>query len=238
MIYITGDTHGDFQRIETFCNRMGTTYDDIMIILGDAGINFSGGSYDEKLKSYLLRLPITLFCIHGNHEMRPETLPGYQEVSWHGGKVYREIEYPNILFAKDGEIFDFDGKKTVVLGGAYSIDKAYRLANGWPWFADEQPSGKIKEYAEKKLAEADWNVDYVLSHTVPYRFEPREVFMKGIDQRKVDKSTEFWLDTIEKRLNYTHWYAGHFHANLWKNKLTFLFGIIEEFGRRTSNPLS
>ena len=232
MIYITGDTHGDFQRIEEFCKRKKTTYDDILIILGDAGINFSGGSRDEALKSYLLRLPITLFCIHGNHEMRPEKIPGYKEVAWHGGKVYREIEYPNILFAMDGEIFDFGGKKAVVLGGAYSIDKDYRLANGWPWFPDEQPSEEIKRHAEEMLSNAGWNVDYVLSHTVPYRFEPREVFMEGIDQSQVDKSTEHWLDTIEERLTYTHWYAGHFHANLRKQKLTFLFEVIDELGEK------
>ena len=109
MIYITGDTHGEFGWLDQFCKENTTGYDDILIILGDAGINFSGGSRDEKLKDFLLRLPIILFCIHGNHERRPQTLPGYQEVDWHGGKVYRQIEYPNLLFAKDGEIFDFDG---------------------------------------------------------------------------------------------------------------------------------
>ena len=81
------------------------------------------------------------------------------------------------------------------------------------------------------LANVDWQVDCVLSHTVPYQFEPREVFMKGIDQSKVDKTTEIWLDTIEERLTYKHWYAGHFHTNLCKNKLTFLFDVIEEFGK-------
>ena len=44
MIYITGDTHGDFRRIFDFCMRFETSVDDIMIILGDAGINFSGGN--------------------------------------------------------------------------------------------------------------------------------------------------------------------------------------------------
>ena len=39
-IYITGDTHRDFSRIYNFCEKQGTTKDDIMIILGDAGINY------------------------------------------------------------------------------------------------------------------------------------------------------------------------------------------------------
>ena len=52
MIYITGDTHGQFERIENFCRRYGTGKDDVMIILGDAGINFSGGLRDQIKKEY------------------------------------------------------------------------------------------------------------------------------------------------------------------------------------------
>lgn len=42
MIYITGDTHGRFERVEQFSERFGTSREDVLIILGDAGINFSG----------------------------------------------------------------------------------------------------------------------------------------------------------------------------------------------------
>ena len=52
----------------------------------------------------------------------------------------------------------------------------------------------------------------VLSHTVPLKYEPVEVFLPGIDQQKVDKSTEQWLDRIEDRLQYGKWYAGHYHT--------------------------
>ena len=34
MIYITGDTHGDFQRIFDFCMRFETSVDDVMVFLG------------------------------------------------------------------------------------------------------------------------------------------------------------------------------------------------------------
>ena len=40
MIYITGDTHGRFERIERFTTQMKTHRSDVMIILGDAGLNF------------------------------------------------------------------------------------------------------------------------------------------------------------------------------------------------------
>ena len=123
MVYLTGDTHGDFRRIADFCKRFETSGDDVMIILGDTGINFSGGLKDQAKKDYIAAIPITLFCIHGNHEQRPYNIPSYQEKEWHGGIVYVEEEYPNILFAKDREIFELDGYQTIAIGGAYSIDR-------------------------------------------------------------------------------------------------------------------
>ncbi len=102
-IFLTGDTHGRmerFQQIGEFCKRADTTKEDVLIILGDAGINFYGVQ-DVNKKEYLQSLPVTLFCIHGNHEMRPSTLPYYKIIEWHGGVVYYEDEYPDILFARD-----------------------------------------------------------------------------------------------------------------------------------------
>ena len=79
MIYSTSDTHGLFVRIESFCEKMHTTRDDLLIILGDAGINFSDGWRDENKKRILIECPITLLCVHGNHEKRPSTLSIYKE---------------------------------------------------------------------------------------------------------------------------------------------------------------
>ncbi len=144
MIYLTGDTHGDFERIFAFCQRFETSRDDIMIILGDVGLNFYGGYTDKEKKARLAKnLPITLFCIHGNHEKRPFTIPSYKEKLWHGGTVYHEESYPNLLFAKDGEIFDLEDTQTVVIGGAYCVDKQYRLTDGYGWWDYEQPSAEI-----------------------------------------------------------------------------------------------
>ena len=53
---------------------------------------------------------------------------------------------------------------------------------------------------ESQLDKRGWKVDVVLSHTTPLKYEPVEVFLLGIDQSKVDKSTEKWLDGIEDRL--------------------------------------
>lgn len=222
MIYLTGDTHGRFERIGAFCEKKQTSQDDILIILGDAGINFHADALDILRQEYLSKLPITLLCIHGNHERRPESLPYYGEREWHGGKVYVEGRYPNILFAKDGEVYNLDSRKAIAIGGAYSIDKAWRTA-GQSWWADEQPSPAIKARVENTLDQLNWQIDIVLSHTAPLKYEPVEVFLPGVDQSKVDKSTEEWLDGIEERLKYGKWYCGHYHTEKKIDRLQIMF---------------
>lgn len=229
MIYITGDTHGRFERVEQLCERFGTSREDILIILGDAGINFSGGRHDRMKKEFLDSLPITIFAIHGNHEQRPYTIDTYKEKQWHGGTVYYEEEYPDLLFAKDGEVFELDGKKAIVMGGAYSVDKMMRLMYGYGWWPDEQPSEEIKKDVERKLDELGWKVDLVLSHTTPLKYEPVEVFLKGIDQGNVDKSTEEWLDGIEDRLDYGKWYCGHYHTEKKIDRVEIMFENFDAF---------
>ena len=146
----------------------------------------------------------------------------YDEREWHGGQVFTEDRYPNILFAKDGEIYDLDGQKAIAIGGAYSIDKAWRV-EGRSWWPDEQPSEEIKSRVEQSLENCSWSIDIVLSHTTPLKYEPTEVFIRGVDQSKVDKSTEIWLDGIEDRLTYRKWYCGHYHTEKKIDRLQIMF---------------
>ena len=229
MIYITGDTHGSFRRIFQFCDKIKTTKDDILIILGDAGINYNGLVNDYGLKKKLAKLPITLFCIHGNHELRPSSLYTYSQKPFCGADAYIEEEFPNLVFGKDGEVYELNGYQCLVIGGAYSVDKHYRLAMGYKWFSDEQPSDEIKAYVQKQLAYLDYKVDVVLSHTTPYDYMPREMFLSGVDQSRVDNSTELWLQEIENQLTYKKWYCGHFHCEKKVDQIEIKFENIDVF---------
>lgn len=233
MVYITGDKHGDFKEIKRFTKIVEPSEDDVMIILGDSGINYYKDLRCRRYKHDAQRLGIKLFCIHGNHEARPETIPEYVESEFWGGKVLIEPEFPNIIFAIDGEVYKIPThngiKETLVIGGAYSVDKMYRIARGYNWYNDEQPSEEIKNKVEKVLRERNQKIDIILSHTCPLRYEPIEWFLSGIQQDLVDKSTEEWLDKLFEDLEYFEkWYCGHYHGNKQIDKIEFMFHNIKE----------
>ena len=228
MFYMTGDIHGEISRVGEMIARYEIMPKDTIVLLGDVGMNYYGNKHgDRRRKKKLNSFGVKILCIHGNHEMRPDSLITYREDQWNGGIVYVEEEFPNLLFAKDGEVYDLDGRKAIAIGGAYSVDKWYRLQRNLHWFPDEQPSDVIKARVEKKLEELDWQIDIVLTHTCPYRYIPREAFLGGIDQSTVDNSTELWLDTIAEKLDYRAWYCGHWHIEKRIDKMHFLFESVE-----------
>lgn len=238
--YITGDKHRNFKDVERFCRQMNTRKKDVLIILGDAGFNYFGDERDEMLKKAVSELNITLFCIHGNKENRPENVGTYGIRSFCGGRVYYEPRYPGILFAIDGEVYSFQGKKYIAVGGAESIDKNICIANNKPYFDDETPSEEIKSTVEEKLLAMKHRVYGVLSHTCPERFVPSEMFlstkkkipgyMPGKEAKlytpHIERETEKWLDTIYDTLSFHEWFCGHYHVDKEIDDITMMYNEI------------
>ena len=75
MIYITGDTYGDFHRLY----KSNFKKDDMMIIAGDSGINYfdNNHQFTKECKTKLNSLNIKIFNIHGNHEERATNINTY-----------------------------------------------------------------------------------------------------------------------------------------------------------------
>lgn len=230
MIYITGDTHREFYRLHDIEKNK----NNMLIILGDAGISYYLDERDKILKEQLNSYNIKLFCVQGNHEERPENISTYKEIDMFDGKVFIEEEYPNLIFAKNGELYDIDNKKVLVIGGAYSVDKNYRIIYGHPWFKDEQLSKEEMDNILNKYKGE--HIDIVLSHTCPLKYEPTEVFIKGIDQSSVDKGMEKFLDSVDECIYYDKWYCGHYHIEKQIDKLEFMFGRIKVFNKDEFYP--
>ena len=247
-IFITGDCHRNFDKIYEFCNEVETTRDDIMIIAGDAGINWYCDpvfKYDEHLKKSLSKLPITLVIVHGNHEERAWNCHGYKHDLYKVGcdniLAWAEPEFPNLLFVDDFSIQCIKNRRFLFLGGAYSVDKWQRLMHGGIWFESEQMPHDEMEMSIKRLKadrrafeysinHREYQFDYVVSHTCPLKYEPVEMFLDGVDQSTVDKTTEKFLDDVEEIISYEKWIAAHFHVDKVVDQVRFIYNDIIELG--------
>ena len=231
-LFFTGDTHGGVATISRIGNiqRNMPEYkpeETMVVILGDAGLNFWLNNTDKKYKKLLNSMNYHIYCVRGNHEQRPELIKSMILVNDENvnNVVYMEEAFPNIRYFVDGKIYNLLGYKCLVVGGAYSIDKWYRLARvGYSkdeaetadpkkcgWFKDEcLTAAEMAAIMEKVKGES---VDFILSHTCPLSWEPTDLFLNGIDQSTVDKSMEIWLDELKDNIKWNYWLFGHYHAD-------------------------
>lgn len=221
-IFVMGDIHGKFQPIRDFelRNKIKENFDgsDTMILLGDAGLNFFFNSRDRKFKEKLGKFPFTYFVIRGNHEERPSICAEKNPEAWHkekyfGNEVWVENDFPYIKYAMDYvNWYVIDDYITLVIPGAYSVDKYRRLQMGWSWFPNEQLTTEEMEQGFHLLDGMQYKCDLVLSHTCPVIYEPTDLFLSVVDQSTVEKDMERYLGQIEYRLDYKAWLWGHYHA--------------------------
>ena len=174
MIYMTGDTHREFSRF----SRLDLTKDDLIIVLGDVGINYYLDSSDDRVKKKLSKYPCSFFFIRGNHEERPENIEGYELKQMDGivrGPAFVQKKYPKLMFATEG-LYEIDGNRCFVTNGAYSVDKYYRLEKGASWFPDEELSDA--EMAET-LAKAGHDVEQMVLMRAVNKVLDDKVFIHG-----------------------------------------------------------
>ena len=207
---ITGDTHAEFSRFKSLGNMPNTA----IIILGDVGANYYLKKKDKYSKQTLASYPFVFYCVRGNHEARPSDIKG-MKLTWDeevSGYVWIEEEYPNIRYFQDWSVYWINDMRTLVIGGAYSVDKFYRLSIGAQWFANEQLTTKEMSDCERMVL-ARPEFDLVLSHTCPSTFQPTDLFLGCVDQSTVDNSMEVWMDGLAKKLKWDLWLFAHYHAD-------------------------
>ena len=214
---ITGDCHGKIKDRLIYIKEDMPEYEPnetAIIILGDVGFQYYKNKKDWKLKHDAMKFGYIIYCLRGNHEDRISNSKDAHRIYDNEvkGYVWIEDEFPNIKYFDDdfGEYF-INGKRILTIGGAYSVDKWYRLQNDFTWFADEQLTAEEMAFAEKHLAQ--WNYDFILSHTAPIDWEPTDLFLSCIDQSTVDKTMEVWLKKFKDMTNWKVWLFGHYHAD-------------------------
>lgn len=213
--YVTGDKHGEITDMLFKLSYISNETVGV-IILGDCGINFFL-NYSEKFNKIKMQNSGHIFyLVQGNHEERPELLPNISKTYDDNVKneVYLEEEFNNIRYLINGNTYHFGNYSAFVAGGAYSVDKDFRLKNNWKWFPNEQLSeDERKDILSSLELKKDNYYHFVFTHTLPKKFTPIDLFLPHINQEQVDKTMEEFLNQVEEKIVYTVWCSGHYHVD-------------------------
>ena len=240
MVLVCGDTHGThdihkLRHLKTDCEigRIKMTKQDYVIICGDFGLvwnyqitghsigsNTNDWCWDDeeiKLLDWYDSCPWTTLVVLGNHENydRWETYP---VTKWNGGKVQRVGN--SIIRLMNGEIYKIEGHTYFCMGGAMSTDRGPATGTAdydvhkW-WWPQEIPSAKEWNNAFKNLSEADWKVDFIITHDAP----------AGINMYKGWRISEVSnrLEQIRTMTSFNHWFCGHLHEDARYGEVSVLY---------------
>lgn len=229
MIFITGDTHGDWvNRLKTdsFPEQKEMAKDDYVLILGDFGI-WDNSNRENYNLDWLENKPFTTLFVSGNHE-NYDILDCLPIEDWRGGKV--NFLRPSVIHLMRGQVFEIEGKIFFTFGGASSHDisdgilekddqrikewnkdytKMFRV-NHVTWWERELPSEKEMQEGLINLEKYNNKVDYIITHS-PYTSLLSQMD-GGSGLYKSDILTDY-LQKIKQNVEYKHWLFGHMHTN-------------------------
>ena len=221
MIFITGDLHGNIDKsklnTQFFPQQKELTKDDFVIIAGDFGGIWDESRSENWLLRWLEKKRFTTLFVDGNHE-NFDLLNSYPVTAWKGGKVH-EVR-PGILHLMRGQVFQIGAATLFTFGGADSIDKHYRT-EGVSWWPQERPTEEEFFEGMKNLARHNYSVDYVISHTAPQDIVGQLGYLRE-DGKFIDPTTAM-LSRFQEKINFNHWYFGHFHEDTTLGKYTALY---------------
>lgn len=255
MIYITGDTHGNFKRF-TKKRRLELPFEltaqDYVIVCGDFGLCWSDDAEFKYNCEWLGSLPFKILFVDGNHENHA-MLAAYSIEEWNGGNIHQIVK-DKVIHLMRGQIFHIDGNTIFTFGGASSHDvqggildkkdpmfvekkkQAKRLKlpyriKGYSWWEEELPNEEEMQEGLSNLAKADYQVDYVISHCGANSLQDklRQHYIDlgvAIGEYDTDILTEYF-EKLEDKIQYKQWFCGHYHVqNFVDEKHTVLYNSI------------
>ena len=224
-IFVTGDLHLDIDikklSFKNWPQSRELNKDDILIICGDAGFTWNNSKEVKYWCDWLEDRPYTIVSVMGNHE-NYDILRSLPIENWNNAKVHKVRQH--VMYIENGEIFTLNNQTFFCIGGAHSVDKAYRK-EGKSWWPQEIPSYAEFEYAANNLKEYNYKIDYIISHTAPTHIVKKLFPYEDAS----DAVTNFLEKYICGFCDFKQHFLGHFHVDrTYENKYNILYNDIIE----------
>lgn len=126
-IILAGDTHGDANHVKTLLEKARDIEADAVFVLGDFGIwdHHDGGHFTDTVSKMAQRYQISVCFLAGNHDNYDLLFQWEAENSrTRDGFVYVK---EGLFYSPRGHRWTWGGVRFLSLGGAYSIDKDWRI---------------------------------------------------------------------------------------------------------------
>ena len=247
-VVVSGDIHGDFNRLVFKMCVQYQMRDTLLIVASDCGFGFeSRNSYEDMAKRNTKRLSEAnnwIIFVRGNHDN-----PAYFD-----GETFH---HRRMMCVPDYSIIQACSHTILCVGGGISIDRVYRmdkwkadqskryrdnqvpvndrLAKNYYW-ADEAP---VFDDVQLHKINQKFAVDIVITHTAPsfcelqnknflLQFAASDATL--LDDMRAERAT---MDTLYNRLQHdahplTHWFYGHFHQS-WHSAIDeVMFTMLDE----------
>ncbi len=205
-IYIVGDTHGEWNLLNTFINKKRP---DLILQVGDFGYwpqfnnSYELGKHSYGMDGRVIKKHKWYQCGIKNKSTRILFCDGNHEDHWALKTLKNPEVCPSVFYQARGTVVVLeDGRNVLFLGGADSIDKDTRTI-GVDWFPDEV----ITNADIYNLP--DTRIDIVISHTCPEEFIPELGYSFGKCKDPSCKALSYVLYKCKPSL----WYFGHWHIN-------------------------
>ncbi len=202
MIYVTGDTHGDFARFKDPMLRK-LRKQDALIICGDFGFLWDGSPKEKKILKKIGKLPYNVLFVEGSHE-NYDLLEEYEVSEWCGGKT--RLISGRLRQLMRGQVFEI-AEKTVFAFGGGQTDDVYELIEGSNWWRREIPSEEELTEGLDNLEKAGNKVDLVVTYEPPSRMQD---FLTGSGERN---NINTYLSRIFEKIEFKDWFFGKLHIN-------------------------
>ena len=205
MIYVTGDMHGDLDRLwKKDFRRLKSG--DVLIVCGDFGYIFKGDKEEKKVIDFFATRRFITAFVDGTHD-NMDIINRSRVTYWHGGMVHRIKG--NLIHLMRGQIFDIEGNRFFTFGGGESTDKDMRIDSG-NWWREEEPTPYEMAEAAKKLDEVGCKVDYIITHEPPSLVKSAMMLRRGSENR-INKLNGFFEEIAA--CDFKHWYFGSLHED-------------------------